>query len=186
MKMERKKHCHSKGKSLRWTWGVLFAAFLIVHVSFLISSCTSIDCPVQNNIYTTYHLKKADGTPDTLTYDTLWVWTARADGKDTLLINRLCGTKASKFDLPISNLMPEDEFYLALVDTMGYVWLDTIRIQKENGPRFESVDCQAVFFHEITGVSSTHHAIDTVVINNPHVNYDTSTEHFHLFLEADR
>ena len=45
----------------------------------LLAACTSIDCPVQNAVYTVYSLKKADGTPDTLKTDTLWVWTPRAN-----------------------------------------------------------------------------------------------------------
>ena len=150
------------------------------------AACTSIDCPVENTVYTVYHLKKADGTADTLRYDTLWVWSTRADGTDTLLINRLCGPSATKFNLPISYTQPEDVICTALRDTMDNIWLDTIRVQKQNCPHFESVDCQAAFFHVITAVSSTHHIIDTVVINNPQVTYDASTEHFHIYIKADR
>ena len=149
-----------------------------------IAACTSIDCPVQNTVYTVYNLKKADGTTDTLRYDTLWVWSPRVDGTDTLLVNRLCGTNATNFNLPISYTQPEDIICTALLDTLGNLYLDTIRIKKENTPHFESVDCQAAYFHEITAASSTHRIIDTIIINNPFVNYDASTEHFHLYLKA--
>ncbi|MBR1548199.1 MAG: alpha amylase [Prevotella sp.] len=129
---------------------------------------------------------KADGKPDTLGVDTMWVWTPRADGKDTLLVNRLCGTSATSLELPISYTQPEDVLCLLLADTVGRYWLDSIRIKKENHPHFESVDCQAAFFHTITGVTSTHNIVDSVVIKNPEVTYDASSPHFYLYLKARR
>ena len=153
-------------------------------VIFLATSCTQIDCPVQNTVYTVYNLKKADGTADTLKVDTLWIKTVRSDGTDTTLINRLCGTSAYTFDLPISYTQPEDVLFIEIADTMGGLWRDTIRIKKDNLPHFESVDCQASYFHLITAVSTSHHAIDSIVINNPNVTYDASTEHFHLYLKS--
>jgi hypothetical protein len=167
--------------NMRNLWEWLATAFLILHFSTLIS-CTSIDCPVQNNVSTYYALYKADGEPDTLGVDTIWFWTERADGKDTLL-NRLFGSKATEFSLPISYTQPEDVICLALDDTTT-LYIDTIRIKKENIPHFESVDCQAAYFHTITDVSVTHHIVDSIVINNPHVNYDSNTTHFKLYLKA--
>ena len=155
-------------------------------IGMAVAACTSIDCPVQNTVCTVYSLNKADGTADTLGVDTMWLWTQRADGKDTLLINRLCGTSATGFNLPISYTQPEDIICLALEDTIGNLYLDTIRIKKEDIPHFESVDCQASYFHTITNVSSTHQIIDSIVINNPNVNYDTKTTHFKLYLKANR
>ena len=128
-----------------------------------VAACTSIDCPVQNTVYTVYSLNKADGTADTLGVDTMWLWTQRADGKDTLLVNRLCGTSATGFNLPISYTQPEDVICLALDDTTSF-YIDTIRIKKENIPHFESVDCQASYFHIITNVIVTHHIVDSIVI----------------------
>ena len=149
-------------------------------------ACTSIDCPVQNLVYTNYALKKADGSTDTLKTDTLWILTRRVDGTDTLLLNGLCGTTATKFSLPISYTQPEDIFITLLADTAGYAYIDTIRIKKENYPHFESVDCQASYFHTITGVSATHHVVDSIVINNPQGNYEQNTTHFKLYLKANR
>ena len=85
--------------------------FLIV---VTLVACTSIDCPVQNLVYTKYALKKADGSTDTLNTDTLWILTRRANGTDTLLLNGLCGTTATKFNLPISYTQPEDIFITVL------------------------------------------------------------------------
>jgi hypothetical protein len=138
---------------------------------------------------------KADGKPDTLKNDTMWVWTQRINGTDTVIsrqiqgnleINCLFGSSASTFDLPISYTQPEDVLYMLIRSSTGKRYYDTIRIKKENMPHFESVDCQASYFHTITAVSTTHDVIDSIVINIPHVNYDQNTTHFKLYLKANR
>ena len=155
----------------------------ILTIILFLTACTSIDCPVQNRVETIYALKKADGTIDTIGVDTMWVWTHRHDGSDTLLINRLCGDKAMSFELPVSHTQTEDSIFTLLKDTLEHTWTDTICVKKENYPHFESVDCQAAYFHKITAVSSTKHIIDSIGLNNPNVNYDTN-ENFHLYLKA--
>ncbi|MBQ8064926.1 MAG: hypothetical protein IJ200_04635 [Prevotella sp.] len=177
--------------------GLHLLPFYLFTLLFFLSACTSIDCPVQNNVYTVYKLKKADNTPDTLIKDTLWIWTPRANGtgasgdlvmdeNDTLLINRLCGTSASGFNLPISYTLPEDTICLLLRNFDRKDYVDTIFIKKDNMPHFESVDCQASYFHHISSVRWTSRVLESVVINNPNVNYDTSTEHIFLYFKADR
>lgn len=175
---ERRKN---RGPVIAW---VVLSLFMSVYL--FLSACSSIDCPVQNTVMTKYNLKKADGTTDTLGVDTMWVWTPRIDGSDTLLINRLCGSTATDFKIPISHTQFEDIICTMVVDTIGSIWLDTIRIQKEDYPHFESVDCHPTYFHKITNISSTHDIIDTVVINKTDVNYESETEHFHLYLKARR
>ena len=165
--------------------GVLLAAFLMAHCSLLISSCSSIDCSAINYVGTYFSMLKPDGTKDTLYTDTLWVWTTRVDQKDTLL-NRLSGAKDPSFVLQTGYTQPEDMYYTLLVDTLGNEWLDTICIQKENYPHFESVDCKASYFHKITGASVTHHAFDSIVINYPTVNYETTHTHIYLYRKTDR
>lgn len=174
------------GKSLRGAWGVLLAAFLISHFSFLISSCTSIDCPVKNMVITNYALMKASDQPDTLNTDTLWIWSKRVDGSDTLLLNALCGTTATKFSLQISYAEPEDVYYTLLADTSGQEWLDTFRIKKENYPHFESVDCKASYFHDLMATATTHHAIDSITIHHKRVDYEVSPTHLYIYLKAKR
>ncbi len=157
----------------------------VVMMTLLVVACATIDCPVQNTVYTIYHLKKAGGSADTLKTDTLTIVTRRAD--DTLTqLNQLHGVTAFSFKLPISYTQPEDVLYFELKDKDGGIWLDTIRIKKDNEPHFESVDCQLAYFHTITEVSTTHHAIDSIVVNNPYVNYDAKKEHFHLYFKAVR
>jgi len=153
-------------------------------LAVLLAACTSIDCPVESMVYTIYDLQKPDGTPDTLTVDTMSVWIHRADGSDTIVYNQLFGPTAYTMSLPISYTQPEDTFYLLTKDTLGHRWRDTIRVKKDNFPHFESVDCQATYFHRITAVFTTRHLIDSLIINNPDVNYDLHNEHFHLRLKA--
>ena len=156
---------------------IVFALMLMA-----VGACTSIDCPVQNKVYTVYSLKKANGTTDTLKVDTLTITIKRADGTDSTLLNRATGI--STFDLNISYTQPEDVFYYTLLDTLGNTYHDTIYIKKEDEPHFESVDCQATYFHRLTDVRFTQHIIDSVVINHSTVNYDTSNEHFHVYFKA--
>lgn len=149
----------------------------------LLAACTSIDCPVQNSVYTKYGLYKADGTPDTLR-DTLTVYIARQDKTDSVLVN--CNVNTTKLDLPISYSAPEDTLYLAMKDTFNVMRFDTIHVAKTNYPHFESVDCNMSFFHDITGVRYSRHVIDSIAINKSSVNYDSSTEHFHVYLKPRR
>ena len=142
--------------------------------------CTSIDCPVQNVVYTSYTLHKADGSADSLK-DTMYVLTYQAKGKDTIIFN--AGIGLSKFSLPVGYANPEDTLYF-IMRNVDYLAVDTVWIKKENYPHFESVDCSASYFHKLTAIRTTHHAIDSFVINKSFVDYDASTEHVHLYFKA--
>jgi hypothetical protein len=161
-----------------WNKRTDFCLFILL---LLATACASIDCPIQTAVYTVYSVKDGNEHADTLK-DTILVWTTRLDRKDTLLLyNR--GVNLTTFNLPISYDAPEDTLYFYLWKE-DYDNLDTVWIAKTNTPHFESVDCKASFFHDITSVRSTHHGIDTIIINNPSVNYDPSTEHFHIHFKA--
>lgn len=146
----------------------------------VVSACSSIDCPVQNSVYTNYALYKADGGVDTLR-DTLSVLTPTASGRDTIVFNR--GVGLTSFSLPISYVNPCDTFYFGLKpEGENTEWsLDYVLVNKTNTPRFESVDCQVAYFHTITSVEVTHNFIDSIVINNPTVDYDTERKHFRIY-----
>lgn len=160
--------------------------FFIFTLSLCMSACSSIECPVQNTVAVYYAICSYDNgeevtdTPN----DTLYVWTQRKDGEDTLLLNRLVGK--TSFSLPPSYSHPEDMLVFYVVDT-AHVWtLDTVWIQKNDIPHFESVDCSPHFFHELTAVKSTHRGIDTIFINNPSVTYDPSVVNFHIHFKDRR
>ena len=143
----------------------------------LFVACSSIECPIQTEVLVRYGFYDADEQSYTLP-DTLWVWTQRSDGTDTLLFNR--GVNQTELSLPISYQHPEDMLVFYMVDTLQAMTLDTVWVQKEDIPHFESVDCAVHFFHTLTGVRSTHYSIDTITISNTSVTYDTSGEHLHI------
>ena len=159
-------------KSLPWGMGV-----------GLLLACSSIDCPVQNTVTVNYGLYRMDGTElvnDTLA-DTLYVWTPRADGKDTLIMNR--GVNLHAFSLPISYQHPEDTLVFLRANTEGMWTLDTVWLKKDDIPHFESVDCPTHFFHRLTAVRCTHRGLDSITIANPSVTYDSSPTHLRLYFK---
>jgi len=143
----------------------------------LSTSCSSIDCPVQNTVSVQYMTCDADGNETTFA-DTLWVWSQRSNGTDTLLLNRFTGK--TTFSLPISYSHPEDILIFYVADTTGVKTLDTLWLKKDDIPHFESVDCSAHFFHTLTATRHTRNGIDSVSIENPSVDYDQSKIHLHI------
>ena len=153
-------------------------AYLLLGV--MMAACSSIDCPVDSTVTTLYQIRNSDGTELTLS-DTLTVTTARSDGKDTIIYNK--GIAISEFSLPISYLHPEDVLVFSFDNSNNdslHV-ADTVWIKKEDYPHFESVDCNTTYFHTITDVRYTCNYIDSIVINNPKVTYDSQTVHFYLY-----
>ena len=88
---------------------------------------------------------------------------------------------AEEFSLPVSYNQDEDVlyFYTGLLK-------DTVWMQKTNRPHFESTDCGLNYFHTITGIRYTRHAIDSIVINHKDINYDASPKHFHIYFKEYR
>jgi hypothetical protein len=162
---------------IKW-WKAL--PLLLLGILFLHASCSSIECPIQNTVFSVYSIKDGSAAADTLK-DTILIWTVRHDGKDTLLLyNR--GVNLSTFNLPISYTNEEDTLYFYCWKD-NYAELDTVWIRKTNTPHFESVDCSASYFHEITSVRTTHHAIDSLIIHYPIVDYEQK-EHFYIRFKA--
>ena len=154
--------------------------FVAVMALVLVTAYGSIDCPLNNTVYTNYKVMKADMTPDMLK-DTLYVLAARPATTDSLLINR--SLRTTTFKLPVSYTNDEDVLYFYIVADGGKSTIDTVRIAKTNTPHFESVDCAPSYFHEITGVSATHNRIDSVVVKNKTVNYDAK-DNFYIYFKA--
>jgi len=171
----------------RWM-GVVAILFTSLALS-VISACSTIDCPVQNVVSVQYEIRDKAGNALAIE-DTLSVATTRYDGNDIhlditthhtdrdVVLNRLTGESA--FSLPISYNHPEDILYFSFTDSKKTL-VDTVWIKKDDIPRFESVDCSAAFFHELTNVKHTHHAIDSLVLINTSVTYDVQTVHFYLY-----
>ena len=140
-----------------------------IAAAICLGACTSIDCPVENNVATSYKLTKADGSKDTLA-DTLTVLTRQLSGGDTILLNKSVST--TEFQLPIS--------YTNQVDTLtfirkgdGYEVTDTVWLEKTNLPPFEYVDCNLVYFHEGLAISYTND-VDTLTFIRKGDGYEIS------------
>lgn len=168
---------------------------------FAVSACTSVDCPMNNTVYTVYQMMKANGTVDTL-HDSISIISRRlVEEQDPVLLNR--DINISKIGVPISYDSPRDELYflfwnktvtsdttynsdetyVVTHDTVVYQAIDTVVVEKTDRKHFESIDCTPSFFHTIVSIQHTRNRIDSIVINNPEVNYDPSKEHFHLYLK---
>lgn len=159
---------------------------LFFFVVLWLAACSSIDCPVQNIVSVQYEIRDKAGNALSLT-DSLSVVTMRQDGEyvdvtallnsEDVTLNRLIGK--SSFSLPISYSHPEDILFFCFTNSVETV-VDTVWIKKDDIPHFESVDCNAAFFHEITDVRHTRHYIDSLVLLNKSVTYDQQTIHFRL------
>ena len=141
-----------------------------------IVSCSTIDCPVDNLVETRYRFLNTAGDSLVL-MDTLSITSMRADGEEVLL-NRKVGM--ATIQVPISYSHPEDILVFNVYNN-EYSIVDTVWVKKDDIPHFESVDCNASFFHTITGVRYTTNFIDSIVINDPSVDYDKTTIHFYIY-----
>ena len=141
-----------------------------------LTACTSIDCPLDHTVEAKYKIM-GDGAFT----DTLYVATQRTDGIDSVLLNRLTATDS--FYLPMSYAHEEDVYYYLLSDTLGHSTIDTVWISKTNQPHFTSIDCSASFFHTLTGVRNTRHAIDHIQIINKEVTYDATKTNIQIYLK---
>ncbi len=153
----------------------LFGLFIGI---LLLGSCSSIDCPVENLVLA--HYKFYDAAGDSLIlYDSLSVMITKKDGVKDTVLNKM--TEKSSFLLPLSYSQPEDELVLDFWNGKDHMY-DTLWVKKENIPHFESIDCNAKFFHRLTNVRSTIHSIDSVVIKNSNVDFNNATVHFYVYL----
>ena len=101
-------------------------------------------------------------------------------GRDNTVLNKL--TDKSMFNLSISYSHPEDTFVFHFDNSNDTLHVkDTVWIKKEDYPHFESVDCNALYFHTLKDIRYTRNYIDSIVIKNPSVTYDYETVHLHIY-----
>ena len=150
----------------------------IIAATLLLGACSSIDCPLNRTVLTKFRLA---GEVTRLT-DTLTLSVARGDGNDTVLLNKALPTDS--FTLPLSYSYDSDIFYIEVHPEGLEATIDTLTITKSNEPHFEAIDCPPSVFHTISAVTTTHHRIDSVVINHPKVSYDSSTPHLLIYFKT--
>jgi hypothetical protein len=146
-------------------------------------ACSSIDCPVKTKVRTVYSIRSSKDVADSLR-DTLTVATFKLDKKgfrkDTALLSSSTGIV--QFSLPVGYTTAEDTLFFVFKNGL-FSAIDTVWVQKDNYPHFESVDCKVSYFHRLTTVRSTHYAIDSITIKNPNVTYESDAAHFYLYLK---
>ena len=157
---------------------LVFIFISLVVGSIALVGCSSINCPLNNTVYTQYDLKKSTATADTLR-DTLTVWISRDSNTDTVLLNRQLN--ATTLQLPISYTGDEDVLFFRRCAAGGSPVIDEVRIKKTNTPHFESVECSPNYFHEITSVETTNNGIDSIVVKNKTVDYNARTNFYIYF-----
>lgn len=154
--------------TITWLRALPLAMMLVV-----LTACTSIDCPLNNLVKVNLIMKNGNETlSDTITI------TAIRTSSDTIF-NR--GVNISSLAVPVSYTQEEDLLQITLNDTLGNTYKDTLTIRKTNQIHFEAVDCPPNYFHTLTGITTTCHAIDSVVIKNPNIDYDSSKENIYIY-----
>jgi hypothetical protein len=161
-----------------------FLTLLCVAVATMVVSCSSIDCPLNNSVYIRMRL----AGDESVLNDTLTLSSPRSVAgvdNDTVLINRQ--TALDSLKVPMSYNHDQDVYYLELVqDSTSATTIDTLWVSKTNLPHFESVDCSPNMFHDITAVSSTHHSIDSIAVNNNKVTYNDTKPHLIIYFKSNR
>ena len=155
---------------------LICSVFLVLPLSFLVS-CSSFDCPLNNRVCTVYKLA-GDVTP---LADALTISTTRVDGQDSVLLNQ--AVSADSFLLPVSYNRPEDVLYFERSNDTGWRIVDTVVIEKEDIPHFESIDCNPAYFHVIKNVRHTLLGLDSIVIKKAKVNYDATQPHLFIYFK---
>lgn len=155
----------------------------------LLCACTSIDCPLDNVVECTYALYDSKSKAPMQLADTLTVSTVKADGADTILLNRLVGCR--DFALPMRHVSGADTLLFRLSNTWQQHAVDTVIIAQEAVPYYEDLDCPASIFHTLISAKAISHqpsatspvTIDSIIITCPQVTYD-NIENIRIYMHA--
>lgn len=145
--------------------------------------CNGSDCPLGNTVrmHGVFYKSGADST--TSISDTLSVI---ALPLDTVLVSKTIDV--STLSLPLSNGEETDVLLFTWTTAAGEV-VDTMVVSKTNQAHFENLDCSASYFHSLRSVTFSERTptsafptvVDSVVIVNEEVNYDTG-ENIRLYI----
>lgn len=135
---------------------------------------------MNSHVYAAYGFYSEADKPATLN-GLLTVSATRMDGNDTILINKQAN--AQRIQLPMSYLNAVDKLMFKIEFEDNTEISDIVSVEKTNDKHFESVECNASYFHTLTAVSSTNRFIDSVRIINENVNLDAIQEHIQIFVK---
>lgn len=157
---------------------VLKYMFLVLSVltSAVLTSCSSVDCPLNNTVYATWTFEYPDGRQKLA--DTLDIY-LQVNGKDTLVANRLIGV--SSVNLPMSYYNEADTLTLELRANGQHAY-EQIIVKKSNIQHFNSPECGVWVEHYISGTENEGMILDSLRIRNSKVdNYEV--ENIRLYLK---
>lgn len=148
-------------------------------------ACSNIDCPLDNVVVMQCNLYDAASQTSLTLTDTLSI---QPLGKDTILLNRAIGVNS--FLLPLKETAQNDTLLLRFSNELGEHITDTLYVEHDLQPHFESIDCPASVFHNITTVRSGSQigatlpiTIDSLSLVRSLVNYD-DVENIRIFLRT--
>ena len=168
-RIQRKGYIKRMLKNIRNWIGIV--VFLLA-----LAACSTIDCPLNRHVGT---ICKFAGDvvplPDELTVSIIDI-----DG-DSVSYNHAAGLDS--IVLPISYNRAEDVLYFMRSNATGLSLTDTVVVEKQDIPHFESIDCNPSYFHVIKRVRHTRLGIDSIIINKEKVTYDASKPHLLIYFK---
>ncbi len=138
---------------------------LLALLPFAIVGCDDIDCTLNNVVLCNYYFYSSEEGSAVAIADTL---TVMAWGTDSILYNK--GVSTSSVSVPMSYWMEADTLQFMIVGE-NYAQECIFVVEKTNTEYFESPDCPAAMFHEITNVTYLSDIIDSVVVTRSDVNF---------------
>lgn len=184
---------------------------LISIAAVLLGACTNIDCPLDNVVMMQCGIYDAE-TEQPLTLPVEWALSVKPAGRDTILLNRAYGVES--FLLPLKEGEEKDTllfFFAPPSGNMGNtgdeeeteegegtenppvtesIVPDTLFVTHTRTPHFESVDCPASVFHNLTDASTKasprnqlRWTLDRVKLVRTTVNYD-DIENLRIYLRT--
>lgn len=162
-----------------------FLILAVFVVALFPSSCSNINCPLDNVVMMQCNFYASETHQELKLADVLSVYPANSD---TVLINHI--TNVSSILLPLREGADRDTLLFQLTNSAGQAATDTLFVTHTRTPHFESVDCPASVFHNISQVSFTSHplselplTIDSISLVRSIVNYD-DIENVRIYLRS--
>ena len=141
-------------------------------LTFLLLSCSNIDCPLENVVLMSVGLYDNEGNSLSVS-DTL---TVTSFPSDSILLNK--GIEVTGFAIPLRHGVEIDTLLLKFSEKQTLA-VETLFVYKTDIPHFESIDCPASLFHNLIAVKSSASAsfgnpllVDSIAVVRSKVDYN--------------
>lgn len=171
-------------------------ALLVLVAGCLMPGCSDNDCDLVTNSMARFIIADQNGNPLKFTTNISVSAMTQADVKkevtqpdgsikevivyDSLIVDTLINQEAVEgfFSIPLSY-----NEYTSYVIHYDEKLRDTIKVEHEPRPYFTDLDCGALTFYTVKGISYTSHMLDSVIITNAEIdNYEK--ENFRIYYTA--